>query len=232
MFGGEMNKILVVDDDRRIRNQIKGVLLEANYRVFEAKDAEDALEIFLKEKEIALVIIDVDLPMAKGWQLFRIIRQSSDVPIIMITAKQSESDEVQGFEAGADDFLVKPFSLLVLVARIQRILRRTEEGEKSKIIEAGAIRLNKLSYEVDIEGDLLELSYKEFKLLEYFLKNQGVMLSREKILSNVWEFDYYGDARTIDTHVKKLRKKMKEKRHYIKTIRGLGYKFEQSTTRH
>ena len=222
-----MSKILVVDGDRRIRNQIKEVLSEAKYRVFEANDAEDALEIFLKEKEITLMIIDVDLPMMKGWQLCREIRKNSTVPIIMLTAKQSESDEIQGFEAGADDFLVKPFSLLVLVARIQRILRRTKEGEESKIIEAGAIRLNKLSYEVDIEGDLLELSYKEFKLLEYFLKNQGIMLSREKILSNVWEFDYYGDARTIDTHVKKLRKKMKEKRHYIKTIRGLGYKFEQ-----
>ena len=222
-----MRKILVVEGDRRIRSQIKEVLLEANYRVFEANDVEDALEIFLKEKGIALVMIDVDLPVMEGWQLCRTIRQSSDVPIIMLTAKQSESDEVQGFEAGADDFLVKPFSLLVLVARIQRIMRRAKEGEENKIIKAGAIRLDKLSYEVDIEGELLELSNKEFKLLEYFLENQGVMLSREKILSNVWEFDYYGDARTIDTHVKKLRKKMKEKRHYIKTIRGLGYKFEQ-----
>ena len=222
-----MRKILVVEGDRRIRSQIKEALLEANYRVFEANDVEDALEIFLKEKGIALVMIDVDLPVMEGWQLCRTIRQSSDVPIIMLTAKQSESDEIQGFEAGADDFITKPFSLLILVARIQRILRRTKEGQESEIIEAGAIRLNKLSYEVDIEGDLLELSNKEFKLLEYFLENQGVMLSREKILSNVWEFDYYGDARTIDTHVKKLRKKMKEKRHYIKTLRGLGYKFEQ-----
>ena len=221
-----MRKILVVEGDRRIRSQIKEALLEANYRVFEANDVEDTLEIFLKEKGIALVMIDVDLPVMEGWQLCRTIRQSSDVPIIMLTAKQSESDEIQGFEAGADDFITKPFSLLVLVARIQRILRRTKEGQDTSIIEAGAIRLNKLSYEVDIEGELLELSNKEFKLLEYFLENQGVMLSREKILSSVWEFDYYGDARTIDTHVKKLRRKMKEKRNYIKTIRGLGYKFE------
>ena len=219
-------KILVADGDRRIRNQIKEVLVEANYRVFEARDEEEALEVFLKEKGISLILVDVDLPVMNGWQLCRTIRKTSSVPIIMLTAIKSESDEVQGFEVGADDFMVKPFSFLVLVARIQRILQRTSPMKKTSVIEGGAIKLDTSSYEVTLNGMLIDLSNKEFKLLEYFMKNQGVMLSREKILSNVWEFDYYGDIRTVDTHVKKLRSKLKDKRHYIKTMWGSGYKYE------
>ena len=218
-------QILVVDGDSRVRSQIKGTLQEADYRVFEAKEGQEALEVFLKEKGISLIILDVSTPNINGWQLCREIRKTSTVPIIMLATNKSEGEEVQGFEAGADDFLVKPFSLLVLVARVQGILRRTMKDEEGDVIEIGGIKLDKSTYEVDIEGVLVELSKKEFKLLTYFLENQGVLLSREKILSNVWNFDYYGDIRTIDTHVKKLRSKMKEKKHYIKTIRGLGYKF-------
>ena len=219
------SQILVADGDSRLRSQIKSALQEANYRVFEAKDGQEALEVFLKEKGISLIILDVSTPNINGWQLCREIRKTSTIPIIMLTTNKSEGEEVQGFEAGADDFLVKPFSLLVLVARVQGILRRTIKSEEENILEAKGIRLDKTTYEVEIEGVLVDLSNKEFKLLAYFLENQEVLLNREKILSNVWDFDYYGDIRTIDTHVKKLRRKMKEKRHYIKTIRGLGYKF-------
>ena len=218
--------ILVADGDKRIRSQIREVLQEANYRVFEARDGEEALEIFLKEKGISMILVDVDLPVMNGWQLCRDIRKNSSVPMIMLAANKSESDEVQGFEVGADDFMVKPFSLFVLMARIQRILRQTGQLEEINVIKGGDIKLDKSSYEVTVDGILVDLSNKEFKLLEYFLRNQEVMLSREKILSNVWEFDYYGDIRTVDTHVKKLRNKLKEKRHYIKTMWGSGYKFE------
>jgi len=218
-------QILVVDGDSRIRSQIKGALQEVDYRVFEAKDGQEALEVFLKEKGISLVILDVSNPDISGWQLCREIRKTSTVPIIMLAINRSEGEEVQGFEAGADDFLVKPFSLLVLVARVQGVLRRTMKDDETNVIEVGEIRLDKSTHEVEIGRALVDLSHKEFKLLTYFLENQGVLLSREKILSSVWDFDYYGDIRTIDTHVKKLRNKMKDKRHYIKTIRGLGYKF-------
>jgi len=219
-------KILVADGDKEIRSKIKEVLHEANYRVFETRNGEEALDKFLMEKGISLLIMDVELPLINGWQLCREIRRNSTVPIIMLSASKSEIDEIQSFEAGADDFMVKPFSHLVLLARIQRILRRTGGLEGENIIKAGSLRLNKISHEVDIDEVFIELSNKEFKLLSYFLENQGVMLSREKILSSVWAFDYYGDVRTIDTHVKKLRNKMKDKKHYIKTIWGQGYKFE------
>ena len=219
------SQILVVDGDSRIRSQIKGALQEADYRVFEAKDGEEALEVFLKEKGISLIVLDVSTPNINGWQLCREIRKTSTVPIVMLATNKSEGEEVQGFEAGADDFLTKPFSLLVLVARVQGILRRTIKNEEGNLLEVEGIRLDKTTHEVEIEGALVDLSNKEFKLLAYFLENQEVLLSREKILSNVWDFDYYGDIRTIDTHVKKLRCKMKGKRHYIKTFRGLGYKF-------
>jgi len=219
------SQILVADSDSRLRSQIKGALQEANHRVFEAKDGQEALEVFLKEKGLSLIILDVSTSNISGWQLCREIRKTSTVPIIMLATNKSEGEEVQGFEVGADDFLVKPFSLLVLVARVQGILRRTTKNEEENILEVEGIRLDKTTYEVEIEGVLIDLSNKEFKLLTYFLENQGVLLNREKILSNVWDFDYYGDIRTIDTHVKKIRSKMKGKRHYIKTIRGLGYKF-------
>ena len=219
-------KILVVDDESRMRKLVKDFLSKSGYEVLEAGDGEEAVDIFFKDKEIALIILDVMMPKMDGWQVCREIRQYSKVPIIMLTAKSDERDELLGFDLGVDEYISKPFSPKILVARVEAILRRTGQTDTESVLEAGGIRINKTAHQATLDGEPLELSYKEFELLTYFLENQGIALSREKILNNVWNYDYFGDARTIDTHVKKLRSKMGDKGEYIKTIWGMGYKFE------
>lgn len=221
----ERLKILVVDDEQRMRKLVRDFLVKKNFDVMEAGDGEEAVDLFYENKDIALIILDVMMPKMDGWQVCREIRKYSQVPIIMLTAKSDEKDELQGFELGVDEYISKPFSPKILVARVEAILRRTnalEEGVK----EVGGISLNQAAHEVKIDGKNIELSYKEFELLTYFINHQGVALSRERILNNVWNYDYFGDARTIDTHVKKLRSKLGDKGEYIKTIWGMGYKFE------
>lgn len=218
-------KILVVDDESRMRKLVKDFLIRSNYDVIEAENGEQALDTFFKTKGIALIILDIMMPKVDGWQVCREIRHYSDVPIIMLTAKGDEKDELLGFELGVDEYISKPFSPKILVARVEAVLRRTA-GVDDAVIEIGDIILDKAAHQLKINDQPIDLSYKEFELLTYFVMNKGVALSREKILNNVWNYDYFGDARTIDTHVKKLRSKMGEKGEYIKTIWGLGYKFE------
>lgn len=218
-------KILVVDDEQRMRKLVRDFLVKKGFQVLEASDGEEAIDVFFSEKNIELVILDVMMPKMDGWAVCREIRQYSQVPIVMLTAKSGEKDELLGFELGVDEYISKPFSPKVLVARVEAILRRTGAATED-ILEIGGITLDKSAHEVTIDGNKLELSFKEFELLTYFIDNKGIALSREKILNNVWNYDYYGDARTIDTHVKKLRNKMGDKGNYIKTIWGMGYKFE------
>lgn len=220
-------KILVVDDESRMRKLVKDFLTKKNFQVLEAGDGEEAMDIFYKEKDIALLILDVMMPKMDGWETCRTIRKYSQVPIIMLTARSEERDELQGFNLGVDEYISKPFSPKILVARVEAILRRSN-AVSSDLIEIGGIRIDKAAHQVTIDGQNIDLSYKEFELLTYFVENQGIALSREKILNNVWNYDYFGDARTIDTHVKKLRSKMGEKGDYIRTIWGMGYKFEVS----
>ena len=223
----EKLKILVVDDESRMRKPVRDFLVRQDYEVLEAGDGEEALDIFYREKDIALLILDVMMPKMNGWEVCREVRENSKVPIIMLTAKSDESDELMGFDLGVDEYISKPFSPKILVARVEAILRRTNQiGDSSQIKKAGLIVLDKTAHEVTIDGKSVELSFKEFELLEYFMDNQGIALSRERILNSVWNYDYFGDARTIDTHVKKLRAKIGEKGDYIKTIWGMGYKFE------
>ena len=222
----EKIKILVVDDESRMRKLVKDFLEREGYVVLEAGDGMEAMEIFYEEKDIALVILDVMMPRMDGWQTCREIRQSSQVPIIMLTARAEESDELQGFNLGVDEYISKPFSPKILVARVEAVLRRSNAIAAGETIDAGGIVIDKAAHQVKIDGGEIDLSFKEFKLLTYFVENQGIALSREKILNNVWNYDYFGDARTIDTHVKKLRSKLGEKGNYIKTIWGMGYKFE------
>ena len=219
-------KILVVDDESRMRKLVKDFLTKKGFTVIEAGDGEEAVDKFFEVKDIALIILDVMMPKMDGWQVCREIRQYSKVPIIMLTAKSDEKDELQGFDLGVDEYITKPFSPKILVARVEAILRRSNVLAADDTMEAGGIELNKAAHEVLIDGKSVELSYKEFELLAYFMSNQGVALSRERILNNVWNYDYFGDARTIDTHVKKLRSKLGAKGEYIKTIWGMGYKFE------
>ncbi|MDY5990341.1 response regulator transcription factor [Coprococcus sp. CLA-AA-H190] len=222
----ESLKILVVDDESRMRKLVKDFLTKKGFAVIEAGDGEEAVDKFFEVKDIALIILDVMMPKMDGWQVCREIRQYSKVPIIMLTAKSDEKDELQGFDLGVDEYITKPFSPKILVARVEAILRRSNVLAADDTMEAGGIELNKAAHEVLIDGKSVELSYKEFELLAYFMSNQGVALSRERILNNVWNYDYFGDARTIDTHVKKLRSKLGAKGEYIKTIWGMGYKFE------
>ena len=217
-------KILVVDDESRMRKLVRDFLVKQNFDVLEAGDGEEAVDIFFREKDIALIILDVMMPKMDGWQVCREIRAYSKVPIIMLTAKSDERDELQGFDLGVDEYITKPFSPKILVARVEAILRRSNLLPNEDIISAGGIELNKSAHQVKIDGKDIELSFKEFELLAYFMENQGIALSREKILNNVWNYDYFGDARTIDTHVKKLRSKLGEKGELIKTIWGMGYK--------
>ena len=219
-------KILVVDDESRMRKLVKDFLAREGYTVLEAGDGMEAMDVFYEEKDIALVILDVMMPKMDGWQVCREIRESSKVPIIMLTARSEERDDLQGFELGVDEYISKPFSPKILVARVNAILRRSLGNAGGDVIEAGGIVVDKAAHIVKIDGAQIELSYKEFELLSYFMENQGIALSREKILNNVWNYDYFGDARTIDTHVKKLRSKLGDKGEYIRTIWGMGYKFE------
>ena len=214
----ESLKILVVDDESRMRKLVKDFLTKKGFTVIEAGDGEEAVDKFFEVKDIALIILDVMMPKMDGWQVCREIRQYSKVPIIMLTAKSDEKDELQGFDLGVDEYITKPFSPKILVARVEAILRRSNVLAADDTMEAGGIELNKAAHEVLIDGKSVELSYKEFELLAYFMSNQGVALSRERILNNVWNYDYFGDARTIDTHVKKLRSKMGDKGEYIKTV--------------
>ncbi|MBO5353716.1 MAG: response regulator transcription factor [Lachnospiraceae bacterium] len=218
-------KILVVDDESRMRKLVHDFLAKQGYAVLEAENGEEAVDMFFSDKNISLIILDVMMPKMDGWQVCREIRQYSQVPIIMLTAKSDERDELMGFNLGVDEYISKPFSPKILVARAEAILRRASTVQE-EALEIGGIVLDKAAHSVKIDGQPVDLSVKEFELLEYFLTNKGVALSREKILNNVWNYDYFGDARTIDTHVKKLRSKMGEKGDYIKTIWGMGYKFE------
>ena len=219
-------KILVVDDESRMRKLVKDFLTKKNFQVLEAGNGEEAMDIFYEEKDIALIILDVMMPKMDGWEVCREIRKNSKVPIIMLTARSDQGDELLGFDLGVDEYISKPFSPKILVARVEAILRRTGQNNPEDVISAGGIVIDKAAHLATVDGKPMELSFKEFELLTYFLENQGIALSREKILNSVWNYDYFGDARTIDTHVKKLRSKMGDKGEYIKTVWGMGYKFE------
>jgi len=221
----EAEKILVVDDNKEIVYSISELLKYEGYETLKAYDGMEALDIMEREN-VDLILLDVMMPRMDGWQVCREVRQSSKVPIIMLTARSEERDELQGFALGVDEYISKPFSPKILVARVNAILRRANVLGGGDEIDAGGIVIDKAAHQVKIDGKEIELSFKEFELLSYFVENQGIALSREKILNNVWDYDYFGDARTIDTHVKKLRSKLGEKGNYIKTIWGMGYKFE------
>ena len=220
-------KILVVDDEARMRKLVKDFLSIKGYQVLEAGDGEEAVDLFFQQKDIALILLDVMMPKMDGWEVVKTIRKYSQVPIIMLTARGEESDELQGFNLGVDEYISKPFSAKILVARVEAIVRRSNGGRQD-VIDVGGIHIDKTAHQVSVDGKPVDSSYKEFELMTYFAENQGIALSREKILNNVWNSDYFGDARTIDTHVKKLRSKLGEKGEYIKTIWGMGYKFEVS----
>ena len=221
----EAPKILVVDDESRMRKLVRDFLEKKNFQVLEAGDGEEAMDIFYEEKDIALILLDVMMPKMDGWEVCREIRKNSKVPIIMLTARGDERDELLGFDLGVDEYISKPFSPKILVARVEAILRRTGQDAGGDVLSAGGIVIDKAAHQASVDGEPMELSFKEFELLTYFLENQGIALSREKILNSVWNYDYFGDARTIDTHVKKLRSKMGAKGEYIKTVWGMGYKF-------
>jgi len=219
-------KILIVDDESRMRKLVKDFLVKAGYRVLEAENGEEALDLFFSDREIALLILDVMMPKLDGWEVCREIRKYSKVPVIMLTARGDEKDELLGFKLGVDEYISKPFSPKILVARVDAVLRRSLQKAEELILEEGGIVIDKVAHVVTIDGKRIDLSFKEFELLAYFVENKGIALSREKILNHVWNYDYFGDARTIDTHVKKLRSKMGEKGEMIKTIWGMGYKLE------
>ena len=219
-------KVLMVDDESRMRKLVSDFLTRKGYEVIEAGDGEEAIDKFYEDKDIALVILDVMMPKMNGWDACKEIRKNSNVPIIMLTAKSDEASELNGLDCGADEYISKPFSPKILTARVEALIRRSYSIDSSEIIDVGGIIINKAAHIVKINDEEIELSFKEFELLTYFVDNKGIALSREKILNNVWNYDYFGDARTIDTHVKKLRKKLGDKGDYIKTIWGMGYKFE------
>ena len=221
-------KILVVDDESRMRKLVRDFLEREGYEVLEAGDGMEAIDLFYEEKKIALCILDVMMPKMDGWQVCKEIRSLSKVPIIMLTARGEEHDELKGFQLGADEYISKPFSPKILVARVGALLKRANVIGSEEVLSAGGITIDKGAHRVMVDGEQIDLSVKEFELLTYFIQNQNMALSREKILNNVWDYDYFGDARTIDTHVKKLRSKMGDKGEYIHTIWGMGYKFEVS----
>ena len=221
------NKILVVDDEERMRKLVRDFLVKEGYEVVEASDGEEALECFYEDKEWALILLDVMMPKLNGFEVLQEIREHSKVPVIMLTAKSGEEDELQGFSLGVDEYIAKPFSPKILVARVGAVIRRSSADEdEDRSVDVGGIHIDADAHMVSVDGQEVILSVKEFELLSYFVENQGLALSREKILNAVWDYDYFGDARTIDTHVKKLRSKLGSKGEYIKTIWGLGYKFE------
>ena len=219
-------KILVVDDESRMRKLVRDFLVKQNYEVMEAGDGSEALDIFFENQDIALIILDVMMPRMDGWQVCREVRNYSKVPIIMLTARTDERDELQGFQLGVDEYIAKPFSPKILVARVEAILRRTNQLTEDEVLSCGGISIDQAAHVVTIDGKTVDLSFKEFELLTYFMENKGIALSRERILNSVWNYDYFGDARTIDTHVKKLRSKLGEKGDLIKTVWGMGYKLE------
>lgn len=219
-------KILVVDDEERMRKLVRDFLVKKGYIVVEAANGEEAYSIFTSSNDISLIIMDVMMPKMDGYETSKEIRKLSKVPIMMVTAKSSEKDELRGYSLGIDEYITKPFSPSILVARVEAILRRTNSESEETVLSAGGIVVDKNAHTVSVDGQSIDLSFKEFELLEYFMTNQGRALSRENILNRVWNYDYYGDARTIDTHVKKLRAKLGEKGKYINTIWGVGYKFE------
>lgn len=218
-------KILVVDDEARMRKLVKDFLSIKGYIVLEAQDGEEALKVFDANKDVKLILLDVMMPKMDGFEVLEAIRQYSKVPVIMLTARSEERDELEGYKLGVDEYITKPFSPKILVARVEAVLRRTVGEDEDRLI-AGAIEIDKVARSVYIDKKPVDLSFKEYELLTYFIENKGIALSREKILSSVWNYDYFGDARTIDTHVKKLRAKMGERGDYIKTVWGMGYKFE------
>ena len=222
----EKIKILVVDDESRMRKLIKDFLEREGYAILEAGDGMQALDIFYENKDVSLIILDVMIPRLDGWEVCKEVRRSSTIPIVMLTARSEERDELKGFELGVDEYISKPFSPKILVARVNALLKRVKGVGADSVIDAGGIAVDKAAHIVKVDGEQIELSVKEFELLVYFLENQKMALTREKILNHVWDYDYFGDARTIDTHVKKLRSKLGEKGNYIKTIWGMGYKFE------
>lgn len=221
------HKILVVDDESRMRKLVKDFLVKSGYLVIEAESGDQALDYFYEDKEIELIILDIMMPGMNGWEVCKEIRETSKVPIVMLTAKGEEDDELLGYKLGVDEYITKPFSPKILVARIEALFRRFGNEDKNSILEVGTIKLDKSAHSVNIDGEEVELSYKEFELLTYFMENAGIALSREKILNSVWNYDYFGDARTIDTHVKKLRSKMGNQGKLIRTIWGMGYKFAE-----
>lgn len=221
----EKIKILVVDDEERMQKLLKDFLKMKDYEVLLARNGEEAIDLFFKEKSIALIILDVMMPKMDGWTALKTIREHSKVPVIMLTARSEENDELKGFDYGADEYISKPFSPKILVARVEALLRRSGV-QKEELLEVGGIVIDEAAHSVTVDGKPIELSFKEYELLQYFVENKGIALSREKILNNVWNYDYFGDARTIDTHVKKLRAKLMDKGEYIKTVWGMGYKFE------
>ena len=223
-----MNDITVriVDDESRMRKLIKDFLMQKNYKILEAGDGEEALRIFQEnEEKISVILLDVMMPKLDGWSVLRQIRQTSKVPIIMLTARGEEQDELFGFELGVDEYISKPFSPKILVARVEAILKRTAPDSK-EVKDYGGVEIDKEGRTVKVDGKLIELSLREYELLTYLVENKDIALSRDKILNNVWNYDYYGDSRTIDSHIKKIRHKLGKKGKYIKTIRGVGYKFE------
>ena len=222
----EKMKILVVDDESRMRELIRDFLEREGYQILEANDGVEAKDLFYRDKDIDLIILDVMMPRMDGWQVCREVREHSKIPIMMLTARTEEQNELKGFELGVDEYVAKPFSPKILVARVGALLKRAKNAVEEVAVNAGGIVLDKTAHRVTIDGEPVELSVKEFELLSYFLENQKRALSREKILNHVWNYDYFGDARTIDTHVKKLRSKLGDKGNYIKTIWGMGYKFE------
>jgi response regulator len=221
----EKIKILVVDDEERMQKLLSDFLKMKDYEVLLAGNGEEAIDLFFKEKSIALIILDVMMPKMDGWTALKTIREHSKVPVIMLTARSEENDELKGFDYGADEYISKPFSPKILVARVEALLRRSGV-QKEELLEVGGIVIDEAAHSVTVDGKPIELSFKEYELLQYFVENKGIALSREKILNNVWNYDYFGDARTIDTHVKKLRAKLMDKGEYIKTVWGIGYKFE------
>ena len=218
--------ILIVDDEQRMRKLVRDYMIREGYVVLEASNGRQALEIFHSDAKVSLIILDVMMPEMDGWQVCAEIRKTSKIPIIMLTAKSDERDELRGFELGVDEYVTKPFSPRTLAARVNAILRRTMGNAVEKNLSAGGIELDKSAHIVTIDGKPVDLSFKEFELLQYFMENNGIALSRERILNSVWNYDYYGDARTIDTHVKKLRSKLGDRASLIKTVWGIGYKFE------
>ena len=225
----EQGKILVVDDETRLRKLVRDFLTREGYEVFEAGDGLEALDVFRRETDLKLIILDIMMPKMDGYEVLKKIRESSKIPVIMLTAKASEEDELQGFNLGVDEYIAKPFSPKILVARVEAVIRRSDmrsEADSQNLLEAGGIVIDQGAHRVTVDGKEVILSVKEFELLTYFIQNQGLALSRDTILNNVWNYDYFGDARTIDTHVKKLRSKLGSKGNYIKTIWGMGYKFD------